>query len=221
MSDLVLYSYFRSSASYRVRIALHHKGLQFEYKPVHLLNNGGEQNASQYRDLNPAGEVPTLVHKSNVISQSMAILQYLDECFPTETLFSKDAYQKAKIIQFCEGINCTQPYQNLKTLQFLEKEMQVSEEKKKLWLNSWLGRNLEASEKFLQKTAGKFCFGDKVTAADCFLMPQLFTANRFGIHFDQYINISKVAKNCSDLPAFKAAHPFTQPDTPDELKITT
>ena len=145
MSDLVLYNYFRSSASYRVRIALHHKRLPFEYKAVHLLNNGGEQNTAEYKNLNPAGEVPTLVHNGKALSQSMAILQYLDEVFPQHPLFPKDPFQKAKVIQFCEGINCTQPYQNLRTTQVLEKDFQFSSEQKDKWMNYWLGRNFESS----------------------------------------------------------------------------
>jgi maleylacetoacetate isomerase/maleylpyruvate isomerase len=220
MSDLVLYNYFRSSASYRARIGLHHKQLAFEYKPVHLLNNGGEQNAPTYKSMNPAGEVPTLVHGDAVLSQSMAILQYLDEVFPQHPLFPKDPFTKAKVIQFCEGINCTQPYQNLRTLQFLERELQISETQKNKWLQEWLGRNLESSEKILQKTAGQYCFGDQVTAADAFLIPQLFAAHRFKIEATPFPTILKVQENCTKLPAFQKAHPFRQPDTPADLRTT-
>ncbi|MEZ0392006.1 MAG: maleylacetoacetate isomerase [Pseudobdellovibrionaceae bacterium] len=219
MSDLVLYNYFRSSASYRVRIGLHLKGLSFEYKAVHLLNDGGEQNKTAYKDLNPAGEVPTLIHGSQRLSQSMAILQYLDEVFPQQPLFPKNSFEKAKVIQFCEGINCTQPYQNLRTLQFLEKEFSFQQSQKEKWLQHWIGRNLEASEKILESTAGKFCFGDQITAAEAFLIPQLFTAHRFGIDFKKYPLISKIQKTSEELEAFKKAHPFQQPDTPSDLKI--
>ncbi len=218
MSDLVLYNYFRSSASYRVRIGLHQKQLAFEYKAVHLLNNGGEQNSADYKSLNPAAEVPTLIHGDAVLSQSMAILQYLDDVFPQHPLFPKDPFAKAKVIQFCEGINCTQPYQNLRTLQFLEKKFQFSEAQKDQWLQEWLGRNLESSEKILQKTAGQFCFGDQVTAADAFLMPQLFTTQRFKIDLSKYPTILKIQKNCSEHTAFQNAHPFRQPDTPAEMR---
>lgn len=222
MSDLVLYSYFRSSASYRVRIALYTKGLRFSYRPVHLLNNGGEQNSATYRGLNPAGEVPTLVHKNNVISQSMAIIQYLDDQFPECSLTTGTPLHKAKLLQFCEGINCTQPYQNLKTLQYLEKTFKIPDSEKQNWLNFWLQRNLEISESMLSHYSGKFCFGDQVSIADCFLMPQLFAAARFKVidndYSDKYPNIYRVSKNCSELESFKLAHPYCQPDTPDEFK---
>lgn len=218
MSDLVLYNYFRSSASYRVRIGLFLKQIPFEYKAVHLLNNGGEQNAPGYKTMNPAGEVPTLVHQNHTLSQSMAILQYLDETFPQHPLFPKDSFQKAKIIQFCEGINCTQPYQNLRTLQFLEKEFKFTDAQKNTWLQEWLGRNLESSEKILQATAGKFCFGDQPTAADAFLIPQLFAVKRFNVDSSKYSTITKIQQNCEALEAFKKAHPLNQPDTPAEMK---
>ncbi len=219
MSDLALYNYFRSSASYRVRIALHLKNLAFDYRPVHLLNNGGEQHKPEYRNLNPAGEVPTLVHQGKAISQSMAILLYLDEVFPQHRLFPQDPYLKSKVIQFCEGINCTQPYQNLKTQTFLDKEMGLDPTKKNIWLKHWLVANLESSEKMLQEFAGSYCFGGHVTAADLFLIPQLFAVQRFQIEFQSYPNISRVNENCLQLEAFQKAHPGRQIDTPEELRI--
>jgi len=218
MSDLVLYNYFRSSASYRVRIALHWKGLSFDYRPVHLLNNGGEQHSSDYKALNPASEVPTLVHGRNTLSQSMAILQYLDEVFPQKPLFPKDSFQKAKVIQFCEGINCTQPYQNLGTLQYLEKEFGFTQAQKDRWLQKWIGRNLEASEKILQSITGTYCFGAEVTAAEAFLIPQIFSAHRFGVDTTKYSTLQRIYDTCQGLEAFKKAHPLNQPDTPAELK---
>jgi maleylacetoacetate isomerase len=220
MSDLVLYSYFRSSCSYRVRIGLELKGLPYEYKAVHLLNNGGEQNTPQYKSLNPTAEVPALVHEGRVIGQSMAILLYLDEAFANPSpLFSKDPYQKALMLQFCEGINCAQPLQNLRTLQFLEKSFAFTAHQKDLWLQEWIGRNLQSSEEILCKTAGHFCFGDSPSVADAFLIPQLFTATRFNVSFQKFPTISKVHQNCESLEAFRKAHPFRQPDTPDEMRV--
>lgn len=218
MSDLALYNYFRSSASYRARIGLHQKGLSFEYKAVHLLNNGGEQNDPQYKSLNPAAEVPTLIHGSVTLSQSMAILLYLDDVFPQQPLFPKDPYTKAKVIQFCEGINCTQPYQNLRTLQYLEREFQFPETQRHKWAQHWINRNLESSEKILEKTSGKFCFGNEITAADAFLIPQLFAARRFHANIESFPTISKIEKNCLEQPAFQKAHPSKQPDTPAEMR---
>jgi maleylacetoacetate isomerase len=218
MSDLVLYNYFRSSASYRVRIALHWKGLAFKYEPIHLLNDGGEQHKPQYRALNPAGEVPTLIHGKRVISQSLAILQYLDEVFTPKPLFPSEAYQKAQIWQFCEIINCTQPLQNLKVLQYLEAQVKISPEMKTDWLNRWVGDCLVTCEKILSAHSGNYCFGDQVSAADVFLIPQLFVVKRFEIDIKPYPNIQKVQKNCESLDAFLRGHPFRQPDTPPELR---
>lgn len=211
---LVLFNYFRSSTSYRARIALHWKNLVFEYKPVHLLNNGGEQNRAEYRQLNPAGEVPTLVHGEKIISQSMAIIHYLDEVFPQQPLFEKDPFQKAKVFQFCENINCGHSVHNLKVLSFLEKEFGADQGKKDLWLREWMGRIFEASEKILNQTAGKYSFGDKISAADVFLIPHVFSATRFNVDTSKYSKITQVNENALKLEAFIKAHPSKQPDTP-------
>lgn len=218
MSDLALYNYFRSSASYRVRIALHWKELQFDYRPVHLLENGGQQHSPAYKALNPASEVPTLVHQGQVLSQSMAILHYLDETFPTKLLFPRSPFLKAKVLQFCEGINCTQPLQNLKVLQYLENSLKITAEQKSEWLQRWIGGNLGNCEKMIEPTAGTYCFGDEITAADVFLMPQLFTSKRFNIDLSKYPTLLRVQENCDQLEAFQKAHPFHQIDTPTELR---
>lgn len=215
---LILFNYFRSSTSYRARIALHWKGLDFDYKPVHLLNNGGEQHLAEYRQLNPAGEVPTLMHGQRVIAQSMAIIQYLDEVFPQQALFPKEAFQKAKVFQFCENINCGHSVHNLKVLSFLEKEFGADQGKKDLWLKEWMGRVFESSEKLLSQTAGKHCFGDTVTAADVFLVPHVFSAARFNVDTSKYSTITRVCENALKLEAFIKAHPMKQIDTPADLK---
>lgn len=213
MSDLVLYNYFRSSTSYRARIALHFKELSFEYRPVHLLNNGGEQHKPEYRNLNPAGEVPTLIHGKHVIGQSMAIIQYLDEAFPEKSLFPKDPASKAKVLQFCENINCTHPYQNLKTLQYLEKNFQITADQKTAWVQHWMHQCFTTLEKTLQQTSGKFCFSDQFTAADAFLIPQLFSAQRFQVTTEKYPTIEKIQKNCESLNWIIKAHPKNQIDS--------
>lgn len=222
MDKLVLYNYFRSSTSFRVRLALEVKKLAYEYKPVHLLNNGGEQHSAEYRSLNPMGGVPTLVHGSNVLGQSIAIVEYLDEAFPQSyQLFSKDPYRKALIKQFCENINAdTHAYGNLRTLQYLEKNFAANEEQKTKWIHTWTISGLNACEKMLEKYSGKFCFGDEITAADLFLVPQIFTAQRFKVPLDNYPLITKIVNHCTGLEAFKKAHPYSQPDTPAELRIT-
>lgn len=220
MDKLVLYNYFRSSTSYRVRLALEVKKLSYEYKPVHLLNNGGEQHTAEYRALNPMGGVPTLVHGSNVLGQSIAIVEYLDDAFPQSfQLFAKDAYKKALIKQFCENINAdTHAYANLRTLQYLEKNFAANEEQKTNWIHNFTITGLTACEKMLEKYSGQFCFGDEITAADVFLVPQIFTALRFKVPLDKFPLITKIVNHCNTLEAFKKAHPLCQIDTPPELK---
>lgn len=212
--DLVLYSYYRSSTSYRVRIALHLKGLSFDYQPIHLVRDGGHQHASEYKDLNPMGEVPTLVHKGKPIAQSMAIIEYLDSVFPEMPLFPKDPYTCARVRQFCENINAgIHPITNLKVLQYLDSRLLINPEQKKEWLQHWIKKGLEACETLIKNTSGQYSFADEITAADTFLVPQVFSAQRFGItDFSEYPSVERVNKNCLKLPAFHAAHPSHQID---------
>lgn len=219
MAALVLYNYFRSSTSYRVRIALNLKGLPFEYRPIHLLNNGGEQNKESYRKLNPIGGVPTLVYGDKVISQSMAIIEYLDEVFPACRLFPKDPFLKAKVRQFCENINAdTHPLGNLKVMKYLETEFQADQNKKNMWLQKWMSEGFIACEKVIQPYVGTYCFGDQITAADLFLVPQLFSARRFNVELHSIPKLLQIEKNLISHPAFQNAHPHRQVDTPEEFK---
>lgn len=221
MTNLTLYNYFRSSTSYRVRIALELKKLSYNYSPVHLLNNGGEQNSEFYRNLNPIGGVPTLVHNDKAISQSVAIIEYLDEAFPeTLQMFPTDPYAKAKIRQFCETINSDiHPLQNLKVMQHLEKEFGISAEQKSQWLSKWITDGLKASEKLIESSAKTYCFGETISCADLFLIPQLFSSQRFGVDINQFKTLSEINNNCLKVQAFINAHPFRQIDTPTELQI--
>lgn len=218
MNTLKLYNYFRSSTSYRVRIALHLKNLSFEYLPVHLLNNGGEQNQSDYRKLNPVGGVPTLIHDDKVISQSFAIIEYLDEAFPqTYQLMPQDPYQKAKIRQVCENINADlHPLQNLKLMQYLEKKHGYAQEQKDEWAQKWIHEALTATESILTATTGQYAFGDQITAADLFIVPQLFSSERFKVDISKYPTLFKVNENCLKLEAFKKSHPSNQIDSPKQ-----
>lgn len=216
--EIQLYNYFRSSPSYRVRIALHLKCLEFEYKPIHLLKNGGEQHSDEYRKINPAKEVPSLAHEGQIITQSMAIIEYLDECYPNPALFPKEPGVRARIRQLCETINCTHPLQNLKVLQYLEKEFQANEAQKQRWLAEWMGRTFEVLEETLKHTAGKYCWGDHVTAADLFLIPQIFSGARFQVGIEKHKTLQRINENCLTHSAFIKAHPHRQIDTPPELK---
>ncbi len=223
MSDLKLYNYFRSSTSFRVRIALEYKKLDYEYIPVNLLK--GEQNQPEYRKINPMGGVPTLQHKDFILAQSDAIIEYLDEAFPqTNTqstkLFPTDLKQKAKVREFCQIINADiHSYGNLKTLKYLENNFAATDDIKNKWIHDWFTQGLKTCEIHLSKTSGQFCFGDNMTAADCFLVPLIFTSNRFKVDLSEFKNINRVNKNCLALPEFQKAHPFKQVDTPTEFRI--
>lgn len=215
MEKIKLYSYFRSSTSFRVRIALYLKRLDFEYIPVHLLNQGGEQHLPEYRALNPIGGVPTLVHKGNAISQSAAIVQYLDEVFPVPRLLPEDPFKRAQIRQFCDNINCEMhPLNNLRVLQFLKKNYQVTDENQNLWVHHWLRWGFEATEKLLEANAGLYCFGNEISMADIFLAPQIVTAKRFSFPIEDFKLTNTVFENVMKLEPFHKAHPDYQPDTP-------
>lgn len=214
-SDIVLYNYFRSSASYRVRIALELKGLKYEYRPVHLVSNGGEQFKPEYAALNPSREVPTLVYKGNVIGQSLAIIDYLDSVQPTPRLFPTDPYQRALVMQYCEIINSgAQPPGNLRCQKFLTEVFSASETQKEVWTKHWIQLGLETLERFAKPRAGKYSFGDEVSAAECILMPHMFNATRFKVSTEAYPTLNRIAANCEKLDAFKKAEPSVQPDSP-------
>jgi len=221
MPQIILYNYFRSSTSYRVRIALNLKNLSYEYKAVHLLNNGGEQHSSEFMRLNPQEEVPALVHDGKTLAQSFAIIEYLDEVFPQIALFPKDAFARGKVRQISENINAfAHPLSNLKVMQYLEKENGFTAEQKNKWLQHWLHKSLQATEALLLQTAGNFSYGDSVTAADLFIVPHCFAAQRYNVDLTNYPTVVRVNEACLKLPGFIQAHPFRQPDTPADLKIS-
>jgi maleylacetoacetate isomerase len=216
MKKLTLYSYFQSSASYRVRIALHHKGLPFEYRGINL-RGAGDHNKTEYRDLNPMGEIPTLVitenGKDQILSQSMAIFLYLDTFDSRKRLFPQDPFLSAKLVQFCENINAgIHPVQNLKVRQYLATRYKADEKEVETWCAHWIARGFQAIEKTLNATAGKYCFGDEITAADMFLVPQAFNAHRYKVDMAPFPKILEVEKNCLELEAFKKSIPSAQPD---------
>lgn len=214
MSNLILYNYFRSSASFRVRIALHHKNLPFEYKPVHLVKNGGEQFSESYKKLNPLSQVPTLIDGSNTLTQSMAIISYLDEKYPQNSLFPKDPFQKAKVIEFCEIINSgIQPLQNLKVGNVLMSRFHLSEDQKNDWMKLWIGDGLNYLEDYLSKNSSQnFCFGNSLTAAECFLIPQIVTSQRFNVSIENHKIIKGIFENCMKIEAVTKALPKNQID---------
>jgi maleylacetoacetate isomerase len=210
---LKLYSYFRSSASYRVRIALHWKHLGFEYIPIHLVKDGGQQFSAQYCAVNPAAKVPTLDHDGFFLAESVAIIDYLDRIFPERALWPTDPRARARVLQICEIINSgIQPLQNLRTTNYLERDMALGKEGSARWMKHWIHDGLAALEKVLEGSAGTYAFGGEVTAADAFIIPQCFSSRRFGVRIEDYPVLARVEARCLALPEFRAAHPEAQPD---------
>lgn len=213
MNNFKLYNYYRSSASFRVRIALNLKGLKYDYIPVHLLKNGGEQKLPEYLQKNPMGQVPCLEHNGQFISQSMAILLYLEDIAPQPPLFVGSSFEKAKILEVCEVINSgIQPLHNTAVAAELEKRFSASQESRVDWMKFWIEKGLTALEKSLSTTAGTYCFGGTVTAADVCLVPQLFSARRFVGPTDHFQLLTQIENNCMKLEAFRRAEPSIQPD---------
>lgn len=213
MADkVVLYSYFRSSASWRVRIALALKEVKYEYKAVHLIKDGGEQNTEEYKKLNPMGLVPSLEIDGHLLTQSLPIIEYLEEKYPQPPLLPKDAFGRAQVRALSEIVNSgIQPLQNLKVLQ---KYGDGKEE----WARFHIESGLRALEKMLEKTAGTYCYGDEVSMADLCLVPQVYNANRFKVDMTQFPIINRIHDKLTELPAFKAADPARQPDTPEDMR---
>ncbi len=206
-----LYSYFRSSAAYRVRIALQLKGLTPDIIPIHLVK--GEQNSSDYLELNPQGLVPALQDKGQLLTQSLAIIEYLDEVYPDVPLLPNTAADRAIVRAMASTIACEiHPLNNLRVLKYLTNTFHVNEEQKLAWYAHWIQEGFRALEAQLQKYAGEFCFGDKPTLADCCLVPQVFNAKRFDVDLSSYRAIHRVTDNCLKLEAFIKADPSNQPD---------
>jgi maleylacetoacetate isomerase len=211
---LALYGYWRSSSSYRVRIALNLKGLEYDYRPVHLLRDGGEQHQARYRALNPLGLVPLLLHGERVIAQSLAICEYLDEVFTAHALLPADPAGRARVRGIAMSIASEiQPMNNLSVMQYLEREMGQSKESVTTWIRHWVRRGFSAVETWLEDArTGDFCHGDQPGLADCYLVPQVYNANRFACDLEPYPNIRRINETCLRLPAFHDAIPENQPD---------
>lgn len=205
-----LYDYFRSSASFRVRIALEYKSLPFEKIPVHLLNNGGEQHAPAYQAINPQSLVPSLDIGEQVLTQSLAIIEYLEETHPSPPLLPQDARARAYVRSIALSIAADMhPLNNSRVLTFLSQEMQVSDEKKNAWYQHWMRIGLISLERLLtqRNLSGSFCFGDSFTLADVCVVPQLFNARRFNCKLDDLPTLVKIDAHCQTLSAVKKAWP--------------
>ena len=211
---LKLYTYFRSSAAYRVRIALNLKGLPYESVPVHLLRDGGEQHAPDYAQLNPAELVPTLVDGEHSLGQSLAIIEYLDEVHPSPPLLPGNALARARIRALAQSIACDMhPLNNLRVLQYLAREHQLDEAAKAMWVRHWITLGFTALEAQLQHAStGVFCHGDTPTLADCCLVPQMFHARRFDTPLEGFPTLCRIEAACLALDAFQRAAPEAQAD---------
>lgn len=207
-----LYSYFRSSASYRVRIALNLKGLAYDTAPVNLLK--GEQKNAGYTKLNPQSLLPALEDNDNLFTQSLAILEYLEEAYPTPPILPITPQDRARVRAISLAIACDiAPLNNLGTLSYLQESLGMDDAQKTAWIQYWIGKGLAAVEAMLNDgKSGIYCHGDTPTMADCVLMPQVFNAQRFECNLSAYPTIMRITEACEKHDAFITAHPSKQVD---------
>lgn len=214
---LQLYSYWRSSAAYRVRIGLNLKGLAHELIPVHLARDGGEQHSPEFREVNPQELVPVLRHGQRRIAQSVAILEYLDEMWPQPPLLPATARERARARALALLVACDiHPLNNLRVLQYFEREWNVPQPERDEWVRHWIVGGFRAFEAMLadHPSTGDFCDGDVPGLADCCLVPQVYNARRFGVDMAAFPTLRRIEAACLALPAFDAARPERQPDAP-------
>ncbi|MBA3661830.1 MAG: maleylacetoacetate isomerase [Gammaproteobacteria bacterium] len=207
---LKLFDYFRSTACFRVRIALNLKALSYECIPIHLLKNGGEQNSPHYAAINPQTLVPTLQDGEFTLSQSLAIIEYLEEKFPQPPLLPVDLDLKSQIRSFALAIVAdTHPLNNLRVLHYLTQEFHITEEQKQVWYHHWINKTFSGLEKMLNAPThqSKFCFGDTPTLADVCLVPQMYNARRFHCDLSSFSTLMKIDTHCQTYPAFQEAFP--------------
>lgn len=210
-----LYGYWRSTAAYRVRIALNIKQASYTQHSVHLVKQGGEQYQPAYQLINPQGLVPTLVDGDIHIGQSLAIMEYLDEKYSNNPLLPTDYVEKAKVRQLCYVIACDlHPLNNLRVLKYLSNELNIDDESKTKWYHHWLKVGFDAFQGLLDdnKKDGPYCFGRELTMADACLIPQVYNASRFGFSMEAYPSLMKINQHCLALERFSDAIPENQPD---------
>jgi maleylpyruvate isomerase len=210
-----LYSYFRSSASYRVRIALNLKGRRYDYQSVHLSRAGGEQFTPEFRGVNPQSLVPVLEDGGQRFTQSLAIIEYLEDKYPEPPLLPSDPAARARARALALTIACDiHPLNNLRVLSYLTRELGASEEARVRWYREWVARGLQALEAQIASDpdAGLFCHGNSPGLADCCLVPQLFNARRFQCDLSGYPTLLAIEQRCDAIPAFRDAAPERQPD---------
>lgn len=216
---LTLYSYWRSSAAYRVRIALNLKEMDYTVEPVHLVRDGGQQHADAYRAVNPQQLIPALQDGERVIRQSLAIMEYLDEAYvDTPPLLPRDVRERARVRALAAVVACDiHPLGNLRVLQYLTGELGVDDGQKAAWSRHWIEVGFDALEALLAQSpsVGRFCSGDDPGLADCCLVPQAYNARRFEVAMDRYPTIARIDAACRELEPFRRAAPEAQPDAPE------
>ena len=212
-----LYGYWRSTAAYRVRIALNLKNIEYETVAVNLIADGGEQRKEQYASLNPQRVVPTLMDGDAVIGQSMAILEYLEEKFPEPPILPADPARRALARQIGQIVACeVHPLNNLRVLQYLENELGIAEAAKNCWYQHWVAEGFRAIERLVatRRGEGPYCLGGSVTLADIYVVPQMYNAHRFKVPLESFPALRSIEKACLQLAPFLKAAPDNQPDAP-------
>jgi maleylacetoacetate isomerase len=203
--NIKLYSYWRSSCSYRVRIVLNLKGIEYDYIPVHLVKE--EQKSEEYVEINPNATVPSLMTKDgDIVTQSGAIIEFVEEMYPNVALLPKDPIERAQVRAICDLIGCDiQPVQNLRVLNYVG-------EKKAEWCKHFISLGFQGLEKMLQRTSKLYCYQDNITMADAYLVPQVYNAIRWGVDLADFPTIERIFKLLIEMEAFKKAAPDAQPD---------
>lgn len=210
-----LYSYWRSSAAYRVRIALHLKGLDFDQQAVNIAPPASEQRTSGFLAVNPQGRVPALAVDGEVLTQSLAILEYLDERFPAPPLLPREAGARARVRADAQLVACDiHPLNNLAVLSYLKRELGAGEDAVNAWYRYWIEQGFAALEARLAGAPGPYAGGDAPGLVDCMLVPQVYNAERFECDMTPYPTLVRINRECLRLPAFEAARPERQPDAP-------
>jgi maleylpyruvate isomerase len=211
MSALVLHGYWRSGTSYRTRIALNLKGLGYRQEPVDLRE--GAQKSESYRALNPQGLVPALETSDGVLTQSSAIIEWLDERYPEPSLFPTDSAARAVVRAMAMAVACDiHPLNNLRILKYLKGELELDQPGLDRWTATWIGQGFDALEAMIAIHGGQFAFGSTLTAADCHLVPQVYSAQRFNVDCSRWPKLLRAAENAMAEPPVAAAHPDRQPD---------